>query len=59
MFGDVFDSLRGFCSHDFVMYGFAIGNVNEVMKSFVCKSFCLCQKLSVHLNLLKKKILCG
>ncbi len=35
MFGDVFESLQGFQSHDFVMYGFAIGDDDEAMKNYV------------------------
>jgi len=55
MLGEVFESLQGFCSHDFMLYIFD----DEAMKSFMCKLFCLCQKLFVRLNLLKRKILCG
>ncbi len=59
MLGEVFDSLQSFYSHEFMIYGFIVGEENEVMRSFMCKPFCLCQKLSFHFNLLKRKILCG
>ncbi len=59
MFGEVFDSLRSFYSHEFMMYGFVVGEDNEATRSFMCKPFRLCKKLSFHLNLLKRKILCG
>jgi hypothetical protein len=59
MLSEVFESLRGFSSHDFVLYGFTISDDNEVMRSLLCKPFHSCQKLSTCLNILKKKILCG
>jgi len=59
MFGEVFDTLQSFYSHEFMIYGFVVGEDNEVMKSFVCKPFHLYQKLSFFLYILKRKILCG
>jgi hypothetical protein len=59
MFSEVFESLQGFSSHDFMLYGFTVSDANEVMRSFLCEPFRSCQKLSVRLNLLKRKILCG
>lgn len=38
---------------------FSTGDDSEAMKSFMCKHFRLCRKLIVHLNLLKKEMLCG
>lgn len=58
-FGEVFDSLQSFYNHEFMMYGFVVGEDDEMMRNFVCKPFCLCQKLSFLLNLLKRKILCS
>jgi hypothetical protein len=59
MLGEVFDTLQSFYNHEFMMYGFVVGEDNEAMKSFVCKPFHLCQTLYFCLNLLKRKILCG
>jgi hypothetical protein len=56
---EVFESLHGFWSHDFVMYRFVVGDDDEAMTSVTCKPFHLCQKLFIRLHLLKNKILCG
>jgi hypothetical protein len=56
MLSEVFESLQGFSNHDFMLYGFVVSDDNEVMRSYLCKPFCLCQKLSIRLNLLKRKI---
>jgi hypothetical protein len=59
MFSEVLENVQGFSSHNFMLYEFVVSDDNEVMRNFLWKCFCLCQKLFVCLNLLKRKILCG